>query len=81
LSWIWLIGPLWWISHVLAGAALYLVYEEYRLGAGARVALVLPLLLGVLLLNPLHFAGCWVLLGCLLGLACQALLFLWSASR
>jgi hypothetical protein len=79
MGWSWLIGPFWWISHVLAGAALYLVYEEYRLGGSAWLALVAPFGVGLLLLNPLQFPLSVVLLGALLGSAFQALLCLWAS--
>lgn len=79
LAWGWLIGPVWWVSHVLAGAALYLVYEEYRLGGAAWLALVAPFLVGLLLLNPLQFPGVVLLMGGLLASAFQALLFLWAS--
>lgn len=76
LSWGWLVGPVWWVSHVLSGAGLYLVYEEFRVGLPAWLTLVSPFALGLLLLNPIHLPGMLILLLCLALSLCQALLFI-----
>ena len=80
IAWGWMIGPVWWVSQVLAGAGLYLVYEEFRLGRASWLALVAPFLVGLLLLNPLGFPAQVMLLAGLAGSAFQALLFLWAAA-
>jgi len=77
LSWAWVVGPLWWLSHVLGGAGLYVVYQEYQPGGPAWMTLAVPLLVGVLLINPLSLPGYMVLAGALASIGIQSVLFLW----
>jgi len=79
LAWAWMVAPIWWISHILAAAGLYLVYEEFRPGGPAWLPLVAPFAAGLVLLNPFGWAGHVVMLGCLTLSAFQALLFFWGA--
>lgn len=77
LCWAWVVGPLWWLSHVLGGAGLYVVYQEYRPGGVAWLTLAVPLWVGLLLVNPFGLPGYLVLAGSLASIGMQTFLFLW----